>query len=166
MSIEVTNEINEVVKIKVVGVGGGGGNAIDRMVDAGVNGAEFVAINSDKQALMKSKADEKIQIGEKLTHGQGAGAKPEIGQGAAEESKDDIIAALKGTDMVFVTAGMGGGTGTGAAPIVAQLAKDMGILTVGVVTKPFSFEGKRRMEQAERINFRTENYFLKRIPNC
>lgn len=150
MSIPVTNEINEVVKIKVVGVGGGGGNAIDRMVDAGVNGAEFVAINSDKQALLKSKADEKIQIGEKLTHGQGAGAKPEIGQGAAEESKDDIIAALKGTDMVFVTAGMGGGTGTGAAPIVAQLAKDMGILTVGVVTKPFSFEGKRRMEQAEK----------------
>lgn len=150
MSNEIINEVNEVVKIKVVGVGGGGGNAIDRMVQAGVNGAEFVAVNSDKQALLKSKADEKIQIGEKLTHGQGAGAKPEVGKGAAEESKDDIIAALKGTDMVFVTAGMGGGTGTGAAPVVAQIAKDMGILTVGVVTKPFAFEGKRRMEQAEK----------------
>ncbi len=150
MSFEIDNEVNEVVQIKVVGVGGGGGNAIDRMVDAGVMGAEFVAINSDKQALMRSKATHKIQIGEKLTHGQGAGADPEVGKGSAEESKDEIIAALKGTDMVFITAGMGGGTGTGAAPIVAQVAKDMGILTVGVVTKPFAFEGKRRMAQAEK----------------
>ena len=149
MSFEVSSEINDVVQIKVVGVGGGGGNAIDRMADAGVQGADFIAINSDKQALMRSKAQHKIQIGEKLTHGQGAGANPDIGKGAAEESKDEIIEALKGTDMVFITAGMGGGTGTGAAPVVAQIAKDMGILTVGVVTKPFAFEGKRRMSQAE-----------------
>ena len=148
--IKEADEINDVVKIKVVGVGGGGGNAVKRMLEAGVNGADFVVINSDKQALLTSSADERIQIGEKLTHGQGAGAKPEVGQGAAEESKDEIIAALKGTDMVFITAGMGGGTGTGAAPVVAQLAKDMGILTVGVVTKPFAFEGKRRMDQAEK----------------
>ena len=149
MSFEVTSEINDVVQIKVVGVGGGGGNAIDRMAEAGVQGADFIAINSDKQALMRSKAQHKIQIGEKLTHGQGAGANPDIGKGSAEESKDEIIEALKGTDMVFITAGMGGGTGTGAAPVVAQIAKDMGILTVGVVTKPFAFEGKRRMSQAE-----------------
>ena len=149
MSFEVSSEINDVVQIKVVGVGGGGGNAIDRMAEAGVQGADFIAINSDKQALMRSKAQHKIQIGEKLTHGQGAGANPDIGKGSAEESKDEIIEALKGTDMVFITAGMGGGTGTGAAPVVAQIAKDMGILTVGVVTKPFAFEGKRRMSQAE-----------------
>ena len=149
MSFEVSSEINDVVQIKVVGVGGGGGNAIDRMADAGVQGADFIAINSDKQALMRSKAQHKIQIGEKLTHGQGAGANPDIGKASAEESKDEIIEALKGTDMVFITAGMGGGTGTGAAPVVAQIAKDMGILTVGVVTKPFAFEGKRRMSQAE-----------------
>ena len=149
MSFEVSSEINDVVQIKVVGVGGGGGNAIDRMAEAGVQGADFIAINSDKQALMRSKAQHKIQIGEKLTHGQGAGANPDIGKGSAEESKDEIVEALKGTDMVFITAGMGGGTGTGAAPVVAQIAKDMGILTVGVVTKPFAFEGKRRMSQAE-----------------
>ncbi|MBQ2676006.1 MAG: cell division protein FtsZ [Clostridia bacterium] len=149
MSFEISNELGDVVQIKVVGVGGGGNNAVDRMVVAGVQGAEFVAVNSDKQALLRSKASHKIQIGEKLTHGQGAGAKPEVGKQSAEESKDEIIAALKGTDMVFITAGMGGGTGTGAAPVVAEIAKEMGILTVGVVTKPFGFEGKRRMAQAE-----------------
>ncbi len=148
MSLELSNEINEIVQIKVVGVGGGGGNAVDRMVAEGVKGVEFIAINCDKLDLLRSKADHKLQIGEKLTHGQGAGARPEVGKAAAEESKDEIIAALKGTDMVFVTAGMGGGTGTGAAPVVAQIAKDMGILTVGVVTKPFSFEGKARMNSA------------------
>lgn len=148
MPFDETYEAN-VVTIKVIGVGGGGGNAVNRMVDAGVRGAEFVAINTDKAALFKSRANEKIQIGEKLTKGQGAGASPERGQKAAEESKEEIEQALRGTDMVFVTAGMGGGTGTGAAPIVAQIAKEMGILTVGIVTKPFGFEGKRRMEQAE-----------------
>lgn len=148
--MELSKEINEIVQIKVIGVGGGGGNAVDRMVDAGVRGVEFVAVNCDKLDLLRSKANHKVQIGEKLTHGQGAGARPEVGKGAAEESKDEIIAALKGTDMVFITAGMGGGTGTGAAPVVAQIAKDMGILTVGVVTKPFSFEGKARMTSADR----------------
>ncbi len=135
--------------IKVIGVGGGGGNAVNRMVTAGVKGVEFVAINTDHQALTRSQADVKLQIGEKLTRGMGAGASPEKGQRAAEESRDEIVAALKNTDMVFITAGMGGGTGTGAAPVVAEIARDMGILTVGIVTKPFAFEGKRRMEQAE-----------------
>ena len=150
MSLELSSEVNEIVQIKVVGVGGGGGNAVDRMVEEGVQGVEFIAINCDKLDLLRSKADHKVQIGEKLTHGQGAGARPDVGKAAAEESKDEIIAALKGTDMVFITAGMGGGTGTGAAPVVAQIAKDMGILTVGVVTKPFSFEGKARMNAAVR----------------
>ncbi|MBQ2391716.1 MAG: cell division protein FtsZ [Clostridia bacterium] len=150
MPFEISNEENEVVSIKVVGVGGGGGNAVTTMINAGVKGAEFVVVNSDKAAILKSQAQHKVQIGEKLTHGMGAGANPEVGQGAAEESKDDIINVLKGTDMVFITAGMGGGTGTGAAPVVAQIAKEMGILTVGVVTKPFSFEGQRRMKQAEK----------------
>lgn len=149
MGFEVSNEVADIVQIKVVGVGGGGGNAVDRMVMAGVQGAEFIAINSDKQALLRSKATHKIQIGEKLTHGQGAGADPLKGQHSAEESRDEITAALKGTDMVFITSGMGGGTGTGAAPIIAAIAKEMGILTVAVVTKPFAFEGKRRMLQAE-----------------
>lgn len=149
MGFEVSKELDDVVQIKVVGVGGGGGNALNRMFEAGVKGADFVAINSDAQALLLSRAGHKIQIGEKLTHGKGAGANPEVGKGSAEESKEDIIEALKGTDMVFITAGMGGGTGTGAAPIVASIAKEMGILTVGVVTKPFAFEGKRRMNQAE-----------------
>jgi cell division protein FtsZ len=149
MSLELANEQDTVVSIKVVGVGGGGGNAVNRMVTAGVKGADFIVINSDKTALLQSHATHKIQIGEKLTHGQGAGAKPQVGKDAAEESKDEIIAALKGTDMVFITAGMGGGTGTGAAPVVASIAKEMGILTVGVVTKPFAFEGRRRMQQAE-----------------
>lgn len=149
MPFEIANEQADVVQIKVIGVGGGGGNAINRMVTAGVRGVEFIAINTDKAAILQSKATHKIQIGEKVTRGQGAGANPEKGQKAAEESRDEITAALKGADMVFLTAGMGGGTGTGAAPIVAQIAKDMGILTVGIVTKPFAFEGKRRMEQAE-----------------
>ncbi len=136
-------------QIKVIGVGGGGGNAVNRMVAAGIKGVEFVAINTDHQALLRSQASIKLQIGEKLTRGMGAGANPEKGQRAAEESRDEITAALKGTDMVFITAGMGGGTGTGAAPVVAEIARDMGILTVGIVTKPFAFEGRRRMEQAE-----------------
>ncbi len=141
-------EIDGVVHIKVVGVGGGGGNAIDRMIDY-VTGVEFISINTDQQALNRSKATLKMQIGEKITHGKGAGSKPEIGQKAAEESREQIAEVLKDTDMVFITAGMGGGTGTGAAPIVAEIAKEMGILTVGIVTTPFLFEGKRRMEQAE-----------------
>ena len=141
-------DIDSVVRIKVVGVGGGGGNAIDRMVDY-VTGVEFISINTDQQALNRSKATMKMQIGEKITHGKGAGSKPEVGEKAAEESKEQLAEILKGTDMVFITAGMGGGTGTGAAPVVAKIAKDMGILTVGVVTKPFAFEGKRRMTQAE-----------------
>lgn len=135
--------------IKVVGVGGGGGNVINRMIEAGLRGVEFVTVNTDKQALELSKANKKIQIGEKLTRGLGAGANPEIGKCSAEESKAEIAEALKGADMVFVTAGMGGGTGTGAAPIVAETSREMGILTVAVVTKPFPFEGKRRTTQAE-----------------
>ena len=141
-------EYDSVVNIKVVGVGGGGGNAIDRMVDY-VTGVEFISINTDQQALNRSKATLKMQIGEKITHGKGAGSKPEVGEKAAEESKEQLAEVLKDTDMVFITAGMGGGTGTGAAPIVAEVAKEMGILTVGIVTTPFLFEGKRRMEQAE-----------------
>jgi len=149
MAFEMDNEFESAVQIKVIGVGGGGGNAVNRMVDAHVLGAEFIAVNTDKQVLIHSQATHKIQIGEKATHGQGAGGRPEIGEKAAEESRDTIADALKGTDMVFITAGMGGGTGTGAAPVVAQIAKDMGILTIGVVTKPFKFEGKKRMLQAE-----------------
>ena len=149
MSFQFDNEFVDGVQIKVVGVGGGGGNAVNRMVVAGVQGVEFVSINTDRQALYRSQATQKIQIGEKLTHGMGAGANPEKGQRAAEESREEITAALKGTDMVFITAGMGGGTGTGAAPVVAEIARDLGILTVGIVAKPFSFEGRRRMEQAE-----------------
>ncbi len=135
--------------IKVIGVGGGGGNAVNRMVTMEVKNVEFIAINTDDHVLRLSKASQTIQIGEKLTRGKGAGSKPEIGQKAAEESKEEIAALLKDTDMVFVTAGMGGGTGTGAAPVVAKIAKDMGILTAAVVTKPFAFEGKKRMTQAE-----------------
>lgn len=148
MPYEFENEVESIVHIKVVGVGGGGGNAIDRMVEY-VSGVEFISINTDKQALNRSKATQKVQIGEKITHGKGAGSKPEIGEKAAEESREVIAELLKETDMVFITAGMGGGTGTGAAPIVAEIAKEMGILTVGIVTTPFLFEGKRRMEQAE-----------------
>ena len=135
--------------IKVIGVGGGGCNAVNRMVQSELKGIEFIAANTDRQALNNCLAETKIQIGEKLTRGLGAGANPEVGQKAAEESLDEITALLDGADMVFITAGMGGGTGTGAAPIIAKAAKDMGILTVGVVTKPFSFEGPRRKKQAE-----------------
>ncbi len=149
MSFEFDNDAEEIVKIKVIGVGGGGGNAVNRMVDSGVKCVDFICINTDRQALLRSKATHKIQIGEKITRGKGAGSKPEIGQRAAEESRDEIVAAIKGADMVFITAGMGGGTGTGAAPVVAQVAREMGILTIGIVTKPFAFEGQKRMEQAE-----------------
>ncbi|HIZ20304.1 MAG TPA: cell division protein FtsZ [Firmicutes bacterium] len=149
MGFEFDNEFMDGVQIKVVGVGGGGGNAVNRMVRTGVQGVEFVTINTDRQALALSQATQKIQIGEKLTRGTGAGSNPEKGQRAAEESREEITAALKGTDMVFITAGMGGGTGTGAAPVVAEIARDLGILTVGIVTKPFAFEGRKRMEQAE-----------------
>ena len=135
--------------IKVVGCGGGGGNALNRMVDCGVTGVDFIAVNTDVQALRTSKAATMIQIGEKLTKGLGAGATPEIGKKAAEESREEIANALRGADLVFVTAGMGGGTGTGAAPVVAEIARDMGILTIAVVTKPFAFEGKTRMRKAE-----------------
>ncbi|MBQ3543130.1 MAG: cell division protein FtsZ [Oscillospiraceae bacterium] len=138
-----------VVKIKVIGVGGAGNNVINRMIDAGVDGVDFIVINTDKQDLNKSVCKNKIQIGEKLTNGMGAGSKPEIGKKSAEESRAAIAKILEGTDMVFITAGMGGGTGTGAAPIVADLAHEAGILTVGVVTKPFKFEGANRMRQAE-----------------
>ena len=138
-----------VVKIKVIGVGGGGNNVVNRMVRSGAHGVDFVAVNTDKQALNMSSATYKIQIGEKLTHGQGAGADPEIGRKAAEESRSQIAKALEDTDMVFISAGMGGGTGTGGAPIVAEIAREAGILTVGVVTKPFKFEGPRRMRSAE-----------------
>ena len=149
MAFEIDNDFESAVQIKVIGVGGGGGNAVNRMITQGVLGAEFIAVNTDKQVLVHSKATHKIQIGEKSTHGQGAGGKPEIGAKAAEESKEAIADALKGTDMVFITTGMGGGTGTGAAPVIAQVAKDMGCLTIGVVTKPFKFEGKRRMLLAQ-----------------
>ncbi len=139
----------KVVSIKVIGVGGAGNNVVNRMLEAGVGGVDFVVINTDKQDLNKSKCKTKIQIGEKLTGGMGAGSKPEVGQRSAEESKAAIAKLLEGTDMVFITAGMGGGTGTGAAPIIAELAHEAGILTVGVVTKPFKFEGANRMKQAE-----------------
>ena len=140
---------DRVVKIKVIGVGGAGNNVINRMIDAGVGGVDFVVVNTDKQDLNKSVCKNKIQIGEKLTGGMGAGSKPEVGRKSAEESRAAIAKALEGTDMVFITAGMGGGTGTGAAPIVADLAHEAGILTVGIVTKPFKFEGANRMRQAE-----------------
>ncbi|MCR5150319.1 MAG: cell division protein FtsZ [Clostridiales bacterium] len=151
MAIEFDNDYENsesVVQIKVIGVGGGGGNAVNRMISSGVQGADFIAVNTDRQVLIHSQATNKIQIGEKSTHGQGAGGKPEVGAKAAEESKDIIADALNNTDMVFITAGMGGGTGTGAAPVIAQVAKDLGCLTIGVVTKPFRFEGKKRMSLA------------------
>ena len=148
--IEFQNEEqNTFASIKVVGCGGGGNNAVNRMVDAGLRGVEFISVNTDRQALGQSNAQVKIQIGEKLTKGLGAGAIPEVGRRAAEESREEIASALKGADLVFITAGMGGGTGTGAAPIVAEIARDMGTLTIAVVTKPFNFEGKQRMKNAE-----------------
>ena len=143
------NGLDQVAKIKVIGVGGGGSNAVNRMINFGLQGVEFIAVNTDAQALLKSLAPKRMQIGEKLTRGLGAGARPEIGQKAAEESRDDILEALRGADMVFVTAGMGGGTGTGAAPVVAECAREIGALTVGVVTRPFGFEGKKRERNAE-----------------
>ncbi|MGF7058817.1 cell division protein FtsZ [Brassicibacter mesophilus] len=143
-------DMEQFAHIKVIGVGGGGNNAVNRMIENQVKGIEFIAINTDRQALHSSKAEVKVQIGDKLTRGLGAGANPEVGMKAAEESRNDILEALKGADMVFITAGMGGGTGTGAAPIVAEVAKELGILTVGVVTKPFMFEGRRRMVHAEK----------------
>ncbi|WP_420805154.1 cell division protein FtsZ [Gottschalkia acidurici] len=142
--------MDQFAHIKVVGVGGGGNNAVNRMIENGVKGIEFVTVNTDRQALHSSKAESRLQIGEKLTRGLGAGANPDIGMKAAEESRNEIEEVLKGADMIFITAGMGGGTGTGAAPVVAEVAKELGILTVGVVTKPFMFEGRRRMLHAER----------------
>lgn len=150
MNIDLDNRTERVVTIKVIGVGGGGGNAVDRMVSSGMGGVEFITMNTDIQDLRMSSATYKLHIGDKLTRGFGAGGDPSVGERAAEESKDEIAAVLKGADMVFITAGMGGGTGTGAAPVVGQVAQDMGILTVGVVTKPFEFEGKRRMNQANK----------------
>ena len=147
--LEFEVETGQFAQIKVIGVGGAGNNAVNRMIQYGLSGVEFISINTDKQALYLSRANEKIQIGEKVTKGLGAGALPEVGTKAAEESRDEIIAAIKGSDLVFITAGMGGGTGTGAAPVIAQCARELGILTIGVVTKPFSFEGRRRMQNAE-----------------
>ncbi len=150
MAFGLDTGVENVVRIKVIGVGGGGNNVVNRMVRSGTRGVDFVAVNTDKQALNVSSATYKIQIGEKLTHGQGAGSDPEVGRKSAEESRAQISKALENTDMVFITAGMGGGTGTGGAPIVAEIAREQGILTVGVVTKPFGFEGRRRMQQAEK----------------
>ena len=154
-------------RIKVIGVGGGGSNAVDRMMSEGIQGVEFITVNTDAQALMLSKAPTRVRLGDKLTRGLGAGGNPEIGRKSAEESADDLYAALKGTDMVFITAGMGGGTGTGAAPVIAQIAKECGALTIGVVTRPFTFESSRRMQSAEEgINkFKEHADTLIAIPN-
>ena len=149
MNFGIDSEEKKIVSIKVIGVGGGGGNAVNRMVDCSLESVDFISINTDTQALSASKAPYKLNIGDKLTKGQGAGGLPEKGQKAAEENREEISNSMKTADMVFITAGMGGGTGTGAAPIIAEIAHEMGVLTVGIVTKPFSFEGKRRMEQAE-----------------
>ncbi len=167
MLFEFDNDFESIVQIKVVGVGGGGNNAVNRMVETGVSGIEFISINTDKQALYRTQANQKIQIGEKLTRGQGAGADPTKGERAAEESREEIAQALKGTHMVFITAGMGGGTGTGAAPVVAEIAKEMGILTIGIATKPFEFEGKKRMQYATAgiENFKDKVDSLIVIPN-
>lgn len=159
--------MESIAKIKVVGVGGGGNNAVNRMIASGLKGVEFVAVNTDAQALVHAMAQNRIQIGEKLTRGLGAGARPEIGEKAAQESRDDIMKALQGADMIFVTAGMGGGTGTGAAPIIAECAREVGALTVGVVTRPFAFEGKKRLRQAESgiTNLKANVDTLITIPN-
>ena len=149
MEFILENEFEDNVNIRVVGVGGGGGNAVNRMIEAGIAGVEYVAINTDQQSLNNSKAAVKIRIGDKVTKGRGAGGNPEIGKAAAEESREEIANALAGAQMIFITAGKGGGTGTGAAPVVAQIAREMGILTIGIVTKPFAFEQKRRMTNAE-----------------
>lgn len=147
--LEFEKDLRKTAQIKVIGVGGGGSNAVNRMIDSSLKGVDFVAVNTDAQALHYSKAEQRVQIGAKLTRGLGAGANPEIGTKAAEESREELITYLKGADMVFVTAGMGGGTGTGAAPVVASIAKEVGALTVGVVTRPFPFEGKKRSTQAD-----------------
>ncbi len=149
MAFVLDEEMQNVTNIKVVGVGGGGGNAVNRMIEYGLQGVEYITMNTDQQVLFASKSTQKVQLGAKLTRGRGAGGDPEIGQRSAEESRDEIATALKGSQMVFITAGMGGGTGTGAAPVVADIAKDMGILTVGIVTKPFAFEGRVKMSRAE-----------------
>ena len=160
-------DLDQFAKIKVIGVGGGGNNAVNRMISSGLQGVEFISVNTDAQALIHAMAPKRIQIGEKLTRGLGAGARPEIGEQAAQESREEILEALKGADMVFVTAGMGGGTGTGAAPVVAECAREIGALTVGVVTKPFSFEGKKRQKQAEigTANLKEKVDTLITIPN-
>ena len=150
MPFELEDSYESGVVIKIIGVGGGGNNAVNRMIATNIRGVEFIVVNTDKQALLQSSAEVKIPIGEKITKGHGAGADPTVGAKAAEENLEEITNALKGADMVFITAGMGGGTGTGAAPVVAKAAKDLGILTIGIVTKPFAFEGRRRMESAER----------------
>lgn len=147
--LEFDLEFEQFAQIKVIGIGGGGNNAVNRMIESGLKGVKFIAVNTDNQALALTLAEDKIQIGEKTTHGLGAGANPEVGQKSAEESRESLLNVIEGTDLLFVTAGMGGGTGTGAAPVVAKIAREMGILTVGVVTKPFSFEGKVRKRNAE-----------------
>src|SRR6267142_147912 len=149
MIFELEETVTQNARMKVVGVGGGGGNALNRMIDEHVGGVEFISVNTDAQALLNNKADVKIQIGKKLTRGLGAGARPEIGRQAIEENRDEVLHALQGADLVFVTCGMGGGTGTGAAPIISQVARDLGALTIGICTKPFLFEGRKRMRQAE-----------------
>ena len=165
-----TTEADTSAKIIVIGVGGAGNNAVNRMIDESIGGVEFIGVNTDKQALALCKAPTLIQIGEKLTKGLGAGAQPEIGQKAAEESMEELSAAVKGADMVFVTCGMGGGTGTGAAPVVAKIAKEQGILTVGVVTKPFKFEAKQRMLNAlsgiDRLKESVDNEERTKIQNA
>ena len=147
--LEFDFEMEQLAQIKVIGVGGGGSNAVNRMIENGVKGVEFITVNTDAQALHMAKSEQKLQIGDKLTRGLGAGANPDVGKKAAEESREAVMNTLKGADMVFVTAGMGGGTGTGAAPVIAEIAKECGALTVGVVTRPFTFEGRKRSGQAE-----------------
>src|SRR3989475_440114 len=149
MIFELEETVTQNARMKVVGIGGGGGNALNRMVDEGLNGVEFVSVNTDAQALLNNKADVKVQIGKKLTRGLGAGARPEIGRQAIEENHDEVLHGLQGADLVFVTCGMGGGTGTGASPIIAQASRDLGALTIGIVTKPFLIEGRKRMRQAD-----------------
>ncbi|HTK55875.1 MAG TPA: cell division protein FtsZ [Gemmatimonadales bacterium] len=149
MIFELDETVAQHANLKVVGVGGGGGNAVNRMIAEGLKGVQFISVNTDSQALVTSRSDVKVQIGKKLTKGLGAGARPEIGRQAIEEDRDDVLQAIQGADLVFVTCGMGGGTGTGSAPIIAQLARDIGALSIGIVTKPFLFEGKKRMKQAE-----------------
>ena len=149
MIFEYDEPVTQNARMRVVGVGGGGGNAVNRMIDEDLEGVEFISVNTDAQALKNSKSGLKIQIGKKLTRGLGAGARPEIGREALEENRDEVRKAIEGADLVFVTCGMGGGTGTGGAPLIAEMAREMGALTIGIVTKPFLFEGKKRMRQAE-----------------